>query len=268
MSWFENTDKAISYQKANEPVRPISVCGSRNDASRCSHVGWAASSVAEDHACPVPWGQRTGREECQHWLLQRSGNSRKSSKNRRATAHRGSLYLRRKSSWQKERRTTPSPPGMKRQQPLLLNSPHPPQPRKALPGRGHRPPVLTFNEKEKAYYPHGCHDGPRHDEGQAPARGHPAASDQGPQNVAHRRVGIPDPHDQTSPATQQNTRGQMMSRGLHGSGRGVTTVPARCKSWWRSKQAVRHTTPARLGTRGVYRRTVSSLTSSCIITCL
>lgn len=63
--------------------------------------------------------------------------------------------------------------------------------------------VLTFDEEQKAQDPHGSHDGPRHDEGQAPARGHPVASDQGAQDVAHGCVRVPDSHDQTSPATQQ-----------------------------------------------------------------
>lgn len=62
--------------------------------------------------------------------------------------------------------------------------------------------VLTLDEEEEAHDPHGRHDGPGHDEGQAPARGHPVASNQGPQDVAHGGVGVPDPHDQTSPATQ------------------------------------------------------------------
>lgn len=58
----------------------------------------------------------------------------------------------------------------------------------------------VFDEEEKAHQPHGGHDGPRDDEGQAPARGHPVTSNQGAQNVAHGGVGVPDPHDQTPPS--------------------------------------------------------------------
>lgn len=82
--------------------------------------------------------------------------------------------------------------------------------------------VLTFDKKQKAQDPHGSHDGPGHDEGQAPARGYPVASDQGAQDVAHGRVRVPDSHNQTSPATQQEMACevsgiQWVSTGAHNS---------------------------------------------------
>lgn len=110
-------------------------------------------------------------------------------------------------------------------QPFLLTT-CPPKPSGASPPR---PCVLTFDEEEKAHYPHGCHDGPRNDEGQAPARGHPVASNQGAQNVAHRGVGVPDPHNQTSPATQQNTRRQMALRSFRGPAGAGQMVPRPCE---------------------------------------
>ena len=91
--------------------------------------------------------------------------------------------------------------------------------------------VLTFDEKQKAQDPHGSYDGPGHNEGQAPARGHPVASNQGAQDVAHGRVRVPDSHNQTSPATHQEMACEVSGiQGFSGSARDLTTVPAPCMS--------------------------------------
>ena len=124
-------------------------------------------------------------------------------------------------------------------QPVLLTT------RPVRPSRGamSKAGVLTFDEKQKAHNPHRCHDGPGHDEGQAPARGHPVAGNQGPQNVAHGRVGVPDPHNQTSPATQQNTRRPMMSRSFSGPAGGGQTVPTTGARKHRNQRAARMPLP-------------------------
>lgn len=55
---------------------------------------------------------------------------------------------------------------------------------------------LTLDEEEEADDAHGGDDEPRHDEGQPPVGGDPVAGDQGAQDVPHRRVGVPQPHDE------------------------------------------------------------------------
>lgn len=94
-----------------------------------------------------------------------------------------------------------------------------PSPR-ALPTASPGPRALTFDEEEEAHDAHGGHDGPRHDEGQAPARGCPVAGDQGPQDVSHGGVRIPDPHNQAAPAAR-DTRQPMTWRGLSGGSCGA-----------------------------------------------
>lgn len=61
---------------------------------------------------------------------------------------------------------------------------------------------LTFDEEEEGDEAHdGCDDA-RNYEGQAPLLIHPDASDQGAQDVAHGRMGIPDAHDEPSPGEE------------------------------------------------------------------
>lgn len=138
------------------------------------------------------WG-RAG-EELPRRLLQKPGDNRKCSKSQRESAHGRNLYPKGEVH---PARGEPGPPWA---------FPLTPGPPKAPTGTTPpRPCVLTLDEKEKTHDAHGGHDGPGDDEGQAPARGHPVASDQGSQDVAHGGVRIPDPHNQTPPATQRNT---------------------------------------------------------------
>lgn len=58
---------------------------------------------------------------------------------------------------------------------------------------------LTLNEEEEADDAHDRDDESRHDEGQTPVRGDPVAGDQGAQDVSHRGVGVPQPHDESTP---------------------------------------------------------------------
>lgn len=62
---------------------------------------------------------------------------------------------------------------------------------------------LTLNEEEEGDDAHGSGDDAWHHEGQAPLPAHPDASDQGAQDVAHGRMGIPDAHDEAPPGRKE-----------------------------------------------------------------
>ena len=61
---------------------------------------------------------------------------------------------------------------------------------------------LTLDQKEEAEKAGGGDDQAGHDEGQAPGGGDESPSDQRAQDVPHRRVGVPHPHDEPSSAPQ------------------------------------------------------------------